>query len=101
MHVRVGGPSAAQRNKGHGIKNIENNPMHSSHVVASIDIFCYPETDLTRRAKQWHIVRIPPSEPFAIPVRCLRAEADINQFTVPAEIVENDPEQTIRSTEYR
>jgi hypothetical protein len=48
---------------GDGIKNIENNPMHRSDVVAGIGIFGYPENDLTRRANQWHIFSIPPSDP--------------------------------------
>jgi hypothetical protein len=37
--------------------------MHSSHVIAGISIFGYPENDLTRRANQRHIFSIPPSDP--------------------------------------
>ena len=42
MHVKAD-PSAAQRKMGDGIKNIENNPMYSSHVFGGISIFGYPE----------------------------------------------------------
>jgi hypothetical protein len=40
-------------------KNCENNPMHSSHLVAGISIFGSPENDLTRRANQGHTYIIP------------------------------------------
>jgi len=51
-------PSAAQR-KIAEIKNIENNPMQRSDMVAGIGIFCYPEKDLTRRANQGYDQIIP------------------------------------------
>jgi len=42
---RKGAKAAAEQ-------NIENNPMHRSHVVAGIGAFGYPENQLTRRANQ-------------------------------------------------
>jgi hypothetical protein len=35
------------------IKNLKNNPMHSSLSVVLLDVFCARQIALTRRAKHW------------------------------------------------